>query len=451
MRRWNGIKLATMKIKQIAFSMSMACVLWSCNTRQEVEVTTTDYHNALDKLTEVMVYDIFSPPVASRIYVYPSIAAYEITIQDASADFISLSESILHLSPIPKPDNTENIDLKMAAVLAYLNVGEALIFSSQKIKTYQDSLEQSWSKSSKFKESLAYAETVSNHILEWAKQDNYAQTRTMPKFSINTDDPARWMPTPPDYMDGIEPNWNKMRCFVLDSASIFRPLPPTEFSLDENSQFFKETLEVYHAVNKAKEEGDTSERIQIAQFWDCNPYVSTHKGHIMFATKKITPGAHWILINKITSQQAGFSFAETIRSHAVLSIAVHEAFISSWEEKYRSNYIRPETVINKYIDDQWQPVLQTPPFPEYTSGHSVVSGSAAEVLTALYGDNFGFDDTTEVPYGLPVRSFKSFNHAANEAAISRLYGGIHYMPAIDEGLVQGRNVGKYVVKKLNLR
>ncbi|RRO13872.1 vanadium-dependent haloperoxidase [Flavobacteriaceae bacterium 14752] len=425
-------------------------VFLGCEPKQNIEVTPDDYHSALDKLTEIMVYDIFSPPVASRVYVYPSIAAYEIVVQDTTNNYNSLSGQIEHFSAIPKAKNLSEVNLNMASVMAYLNVGEELIFSTQKIKTYRDSVYKKWSKSSKFNSSLDYANKVSEHIIEWSKQDNYAQTRTMPKFSINTEDPSRWVPTPPDYMDGIEPNWMKMRTFVLDSASQFKPEKPTPFSIEKDSQFYKEVMQVYNTVNKARELGDKSEMIEIAQFWDCNPYVSTHKGHMMFATKKITPGAHWILINKITSQKAGFNFAETARSYAYLTIGVYEAFISVWDEKYRSNLIRPETVINRYIDEQWTPILQTPPFPEYTSGHSVVSGAASEVMTDIYGDDFYFEDTTEVPYGLPVRSFNSFREAGKEAMMSRLYGGIHYMPANKNGLKQGQKVGQYVIKNINL-
>lgn len=438
-------------MKYIKTLCCIACFsFFACNTHQEVEITSSDYHHALDKLTEVIVYDIFSPPVASRIYAYPSIAAYEIARQDTAYALPSLSNQIRHFSAIPKPTAVEDVDLKMAALMAYLDIGEELIFSTHKIKTYKDSLYQHWEASPKYKASKQYANQVREHMLAWAKQDNYAQTRTMPKFSINTEDPARWVPTPPDYMDGIEPNWPKMRTFVLDSSSIFKPKKPTPFSLEKNSQFYTELMEVYNAVNSAREEGDDSEKIQIAQFWDCNPYVSTHKGHMMFATKKITPGGHWILINKIIAQKENLDFVETAKSYALLTIGVYDAFVSSWDEKYRSNLIRPETLINNYIDEQWTPILQTPPFPEHTSGHSVVSGAASVIMTSLYGENYLFEDTTEIPFGLPARNFNSFEAAAEEAAISRLYGGIHFMPAISEGLIQGRKVGNYVLQNINL-
>ena len=171
----------------------------------------------------------------------------------------------------------------------------------------------------------------------------------------------------------------------------------------------------------------------------------------MFATKKITPGAHWIGIVKIAAKKTNSDFDKTVFAYTKTSIAIADAFISCWDEKYRSNLIRPETLINKHFDDSWQPVLQTPPFPEYTSGHSVVSGAAAIALTDIFGDNFAFDDDTEVTYGLPVRSFNSFNEAADEAAISRMYGGIHYRKAVDVGVKQGRDLGKFLIDNLSMK
>ena len=171
----------------------------------------------------------------------------------------------------------------------------------------------------------------------------------------------------------------------------------------------------------------------------------------MFATKKISPGAHWIGITKIACRMEGTGFDDTVHAYAKTSIAIADAFISCWDEKYRSNLIRPETLINEYIDESWKPVLQTPPFPEYTSGHSVVSGAAAVALTDIFGDDFAFDDDTELKYGLPVRSFSSFRQAADEAAISRMYGGIHYRAAVEIGVKQGRDLGSFVMDNLQTR
>jgi len=247
-------------------------------------------------------------------------------------------------------------------------------------------------------------------------------------------------------MNGIEPHWNKMRPMVIKSAGMFPPPPPTKFSTNKNSQFFKETMEVFDAVAKG-----TKEQKEIAKFWDCNPFVSHHAGHAMYATKKISPGGHWIGITKIATSKSNSNIMQTVEAYTMVSIALYDAFISCWDEKYRSKLVRPETVINAHIDKDWLPLLQTPPFPEHTSGHSVISAASALTLTKLYGDNFAYTDDTEVEYGLPARSFTSFIQASEEAAVSRLYGGIHYRPAIDDGVAQGRKVGAYVLDNVTTR
>jgi hypothetical protein len=297
-----------------------------------------------------------------------------------------------------------------------------------------------------FQNSLTYGEQVADHILQWASKDMYSQTRTYPKFAVNQD-PARWQPTPPDYMDGIEPHWNEIRPLVIKSAQQFAPPPPTPFDMNPNSPFYKEVMEVYKALDGE----DREERIAISKFWDCNPYVSQHIGHVMYAIKKITPGGHWMGIVGVACQTAEADFGSSLEAYAMTSIALFDAFISCWDEKYRSNLIRPETVINKYIDENWVPGLQTPPFPEYTSGHSVISRASAIVLTHLFGEEFIYEDTVELEFGLPSRKYSSFIEASEEAAMSRLYGGIHYMPAIKYGVEQGEQVGKWIVSNIQTK
>ena len=199
-----------------------------------------------------------------------------------------------------------------------------------------------------------------------------------------------------------------------------------------------------------KIKGDNCEEVQTAKFWDCNPFATVTQGHMMFAKKKISPGAHWMGIAKIASKKSKADFDKTVFAYTKTAIGNFEAFIICWDEKYRSNVIRPETVINQHIDENWKPLLQTPPFPEYTSGHSVVSFTSATILTSVFGDDFAFDDDTEVQFGLPIRSFKSFSEAAKEAAMSRFYGGIHYRAAIENGMVEGQDLANFVVGKLKM-
>ncbi|WP_350293498.1 vanadium-dependent haloperoxidase [uncultured Croceitalea sp.] len=426
-------------------------VVTSCKKNSEpILITPEAFHASIDKVTEVMIHDIFSPPVASRIYAYPNIAAYEILAKD-SDNYVSLAEQVHGLEAIPNPKENTPVNFDLSAIIAHIQLSKQLIFSEERIETYRDSLYTVWENmnADEFAASKEYGLKVAEHIASWMDKDNYKQTRTMPKFTVDSDEPSRWQPTPPAYMEGIEPHWSKIRPFVIDSSEQFKPVPPPPFSMEKNSDFYKELKEVYDISNEITAKGDTSEEVAIAQFWDCNPYVSVTRGHLMFATKKITPGAHWIGIVKIATKKSNSNVIETVHAYTKTSIAIADAFISCWDEKYRSNLIRPETLINEHIDDSWEPVLQTPPFPEYTSGHSVVSGAASTALTSIFGDNFAFDDDTEVAYGLPIRSFTSFKQAADEAAISRMYGGIHYRAAVEIGVKQGRDLGEFVVGNLN--
>jgi len=430
----------------------LVLVILSCQKEETpIVVTPEQLHSSIDKVTEIMIHDIFSPPVASRIYTYPNIAAYEI-ISLNNDRFTSLVGQIHELTPIPSPNDTKPVNNALAALVAHMDLSKRLIFSEDKMEVFRDSLYTIWASQNEdeFEASKEYGLQVADHIGAWMDKDNYKQTRTMPKFTVNTDEVSRWQPTPPSYMSGIEPHWSKIRPFVIESADQFKPVPPPPFSMEEGSDFYKEVQEVYDISQKMTAEGDTSEEVIIAKFWDCNPYVSVTRGHLMFATKKITPGAHWIGITKIACKQSDSDFNKTVYAYTKTSMAIADAFISCWDEKYRSNLIRPETLINEHIDENWKPVLQTPPFPEYTSGHSVVSGAASTILTDVFGENFTFKDDTELPYGLPVRTFSSFREAADEAAISRMYGGIHYRAAVEIGVKQGRDLGSFVVNSLTM-
>ena len=450
MRRLNYIK-STFEMKRIVFFLSIVLIVAACEKKpEEIIVSGNDFHAANENLSKTMVHDIFSPPVASRVYAYSNIAAYEVMAQ-FNPEYESLAGQLTDLKAVPASES-EMTNPGVAAMVAFYDVGKGLVFTEERLTEKRDSLFNIWKEkdAETFKVSEAYGLKVAAHIKDWMKKDNYAETRTMPKFTIRTDDESRWQPTPPSYMDGIEPHWMKIRPFAIDSASQFKPAPPPEFSMEPGSRFHNELMEVYNIREKIAEDEENSEEMAIAKFWDCNPYVSILRGHLMFATKKITPGGHWIGITKIACQKAEADFDKSVYAYAKTSVAIADAFISCWDEKYRSNLVRPETLINKYIDENWTSVLQTPPFPEYTSGHSVVSGAAAIALTDIFGEDFSFDDDTEVDYGLPVRSFKSFKEASAEAANSRLYGGIHYRAAIEVGLNQGQDLGNFIMNNLHM-
>ena len=435
--------------------LGIGFISFGCNNSPKVDpdfdskLSNPDHLFAsLENLTDVIVHDIFSPPVASRVYVYPCIAAYEIMCK-GNSDYKSMSGQLNDFEGVSDPEKNKSISNALAAIRAFNVVGGSHVFSEDKMKTFTDKLygqlDSIGVPKDVWNNSIMYGEKVAQEILNWADKDRYKQLRSMPKYTI-TDEEGRWKPTPPAYMEGIEPNWREVRTMVLKSSNQFPPKTPPEYSLDKTSEFYRLTQEVKDAVTNA-----TKEHKLIASFWDCNPFVMNQTGHMMFATKKITPGGHWMGIATLASKKSNSNFMQSIENLTMVSISLFDAFISCWDEKYKSNLIRPETVINEHMDPTWIPVLQTPPFPEHTSGHSVISSASAVALTSLLGDNFAFTDDVETKYGLPERKFASFFNAADEAAISRLYGGIHYMPAIEDGVAQGKKVGNYIVQNLKTK
>ena len=405
-------------------------------------------HRTMKAITDRIVFDIFSPPVASRIYTYCSVALYE-AARHQDSTLVTLSGQLTGLGALPQPQPGMEYSYELAGLRALYRTGKALVFSEDVLQAYYDKMDSamlaSGIPSAVYNRSIAFGDSVSAAVLKWASKDNYKQTRSFPKYTIAKDEYS-WKPTPPAYMDAVEPHWNKIRPFTLDSAGQFKPNPPVAFSTKKGSDFYKLAQEVMDIRNNI-----TDEQKWIASFWDCNPFMMNVNGHVMFANKKISPGGHWINITANACRTQKLTAARSAEAYVRVALSLADAFISCWDEKYRSKLIRPETYINQYMDENWVPILQTPPFPEYTSGHSTISGSAATALTDLFGDNYQFSDSTEMEFGIPARSFTSFQQAANEASVSRLYGGIHYRPALDEGLRMGRAIGAHVIARIQTR
>ncbi|MBS1606496.1 MAG: vanadium-dependent haloperoxidase [Bacteroidetes bacterium] len=401
-------------------------------------------HQCIKEVTDIIVRDIFSPPVASRIYAYLTIAGYEAARQ-GDPEYPSLAGKLHGLQAVPAPEAGKKYDFSVAAAEAILAVGRAMVISEASVEGFRASVMaqiRTGLPEDVYSNSVDYGKAVAGHILAWAAKDRYKETRALAKYDPGYED-WQWKPTPPAYMKAVEPHWSEMRTFVIDSARQFIPHPPTPFSHEKGSPFYADAMEVYEAGLKL-----TEEQRLIANFWDCNPFKMNVNGHLMFATKKISPGGHWINITEVACETAKAGVVKSLQAYAWTSVVMADAFISCWDEKYRSKAIRPETYINQYISQDWMPLLQTPPFPEYTSGHSVVSACAAVVLTRLFGDKFAFTDSTEVEFGLPPRHFTSFRQAAEEAAVSRFYGGIHFKPAIQYGLEEGDRIGEFVARRI---
>ena len=438
----------------LLFGLTILLISLAFETRAEknpvFKADAVKYTQTIKKLTDVMIEDVTGPCAAARYYSYANMVSYEIiNHQSQPENFLKLHQQVNGYPDLSGIEAQGPVDLNFASLYGVLRIGEELLPSGYLLQDPKKELIREAGKQHKLNQkvieaSMAYADSIVKHIAKYAARDGYVKTSGYMRYTPFKE-PGSWQPTPPGYMEAYEPHWGGLRPFLLDDVDKFKPEPPVSFSEAAGSEFFNLAKEVYDSTNNL-----TAEQKEIAGFWDCNPFFLIQKGHITFGTKKISPGGHWMGITGIAAVQKQLSLAETVRWHTYVAITMADAFISCWKEKYNSNRIRPETFINAAIDRDWRPILQTPPFPEYTSGHSVVSSSVAVVLTKLAGENFAYTDTVEEEFGLPARSFNSFCQAAQEAAVSRFYGGIHFKDAIDNGMTQGESIGKYVAEKLNL-
>ena len=407
------------------------------------------YCKTVKKLNDVILENNFPPMIATRNYAYANIAAYE-TLVAGNSEFKSLAGQIKHLPDMPKPATGKEIDFSLAALFSFCKVGNAVTFPEGSMISYYDELKakarEAGMTSAILKNTMDFSDSVVAAILKWSKGDNYAQTRSAEKYTVRNED-GRWIPTPPMYAQAIEPKWNSIRCLVLDSCAQFKPTAPPAFDIKNPSSIY------YKALLEVKTIGDslTEEQKHIADFWDDNPFKMNVSGHVMFATKKFSPSGHWMSIVGIAAKESKADFPTTVAAYTHTSIALFDAFISCWDEKFRSNYIRPETAINKYLGEDWRPYIQTPPFPSYTSGHATISAAAAETMTNWFGDKLSFTDTTSKEFGIDSREIRSFRDAAQEAAMSRLYGGIHYRFDNVQGNIAGRKLGEMVVDRLKFK
>jgi hypothetical protein len=403
-------------------------------------------HQNENQLTQVIIYDVFTPPVAARIYGYTSLASYE-AMRYANPKYNSIITQLKGFGKPPEPQKGKKYNYALSATKAFFTVAHKITFSIDTLKKYEAKVYAMYKEKlddSTFARSVDFGEQIGKLVLKRSASDDYPQTRGKPKY-LGENGPAKWRPTPPDYMDGVEFCWGDMEVFAINSSAQFSPAPPPPYSEDKNSAYVKQYMDVYN-TNKHL----TKEQKDIAKFWDDNPFVIQHNGHLMFADKKITPGGHWIGITTIACKKTHADAVKTAQAYALTSIALYDAFICCWEVKYKYSYARPVTNINEKVDHYWLPLLQTPPFPEYTAGHSTISAASATVLTHLFGDNFAFQDTSDLHYIGMQRHFDSFLKAADETAMSRYYGGIHYLNSSITGANQGKQIGDFIWNKLKL-
>src|SRR4051812_28389812 len=442
-------------MKRLIWIAGVLLFITSCKSKQgdyrAIMSNPDTYAKTVYELNTVVMANNFTPVVASRNYLYANVAAYEVIAAGYPEQYNSLAGQLNGLKPLPKPSKEDQIDFEFASLIAFWKIGKSVTFSSTKTKNYVDSIQNlavdHGMPKEVYEHSIAFAEAIADSVMAWSKHDNYLQTRGMPEYSVMMDSPYRWIPTPPAYSSAMEPNWNRIRPAVMEKCDQFTPPPPFAFDMtNKKSDYYKQVVEVKNAVDSL-----TPEQKHIADSWDDNPFKLNVTGHVMFGTKKFSPPAHWMSIVGIAAKKAKGDYPTTVYAYTITAIALFDAFIQCWDEKFRHNTVRPETVINRFLDSSWTPYLQTPPFPEYTCGHSTCSSAAAEALTSVFGDNFAYTDTTELDFGIANRSFSSFRAAAIENNWARFYGGIHFHHSCIVSTEYGKKVGDLVVQKLHMQ
>jgi len=398
----------------------------------EAEVATAWFDLSLDLVKGASGY---SPPVASRAFAYAGVTLYE-SLVPGMAGSGSLGDALGGLGPLPATGNDAAHDWPTVANAALASNFRSFFPTARaQDRAALDSLEASFEDRFKptlprgvFGRSVRRGQEVAAAVFEWSKSDggHEAYLRNFPPYDPPVG-PGLWVPTPPGFLPALQPYWGRNRTFAIARAGDCPPGDHPPFSEDAESTFHSEAIEAYEAVRNLTPEQDA-----IARFWSDDPGTTA------------TPPGHSISIATQVVRREGSSLAAAAEAYAKVGMAVGDAFIACWYQKYVYNLLRPVTYIGRLIDPDWLPLLATPPFPEYTSGHSVQSGAAFQVLTDLFGDGYAFVDHTHDDRGLPPRGFGSFLEAAEEAAISRLYGGIHFRAAIVNGVEQGKCIGRAV-------
>jgi len=434
-------------MKQLMICCALLLCLMGCKKKEaDPKLTNKDIAKVLEQMTQFMIHDVTNPPLAARFYSYACISGYTVVALNDS-NIVPLKNVLNDFPDITRPLDSGHYSYQLSAILAMTGTAKKMQPSGKGFVAFENQFLDSCRKIGFSDEIIArsqsYANQIIKQIMPYAKKDRYNKISNYPRYTpLNTE--GSWYPTPPAFFAPVEPYFNTVRPFFIDSAQAFKSVPPIPYSKDKNSKFFKLLMGNYIDGGT----GLTPENREIAAFWDCNPFALKNEGHLLIGLKKISPGAHWIGITGIACQKAKVNFSKTMEIYTVVTGGLTDSFISCWDEKYRSNRIRPETAIRNLIDPKWKPMLQTPPFPEYMSGHSHISSTTATILTYYFGDNFSYNDDVEEKYGLKARKFASFNEAAKEAAMSRYWGGIHFKDGIENGVDVGNAIGKHIVDKL---
>ncbi len=396
----------------------------------------------VDMLLDQVRFQRVGPPPAARAMAYLGVAMFQ-SVVAGIPNGRSLEGQLQDFENIPRPD--PNLEYDWNTVLnncAYLVCDEGLarymgpntVALNNLVAEINAKLEAQLNNPEVFARSKEYGTLLGRAIVDYMKTDNYDYTREHSEYESppRTNNPEWYEVTDVDKTP-FEPYWGTLRPLGLTRKELCEQRPSIEFSMDPNSEFYKFTAKVYGIDTSFSE----YERITTL-YWADDP------------VETFTPPGHWMKIAKQQIKKNNYNLAQTCEVYCYLGMAMHNAGISIWKIKYDVNLLRPKTYINEIMNKpDWEPYLETPPFPEYPSGHSGFSGAASEILTHFFGD-VEFIDSTNMMIGLMPRKFKSFRAAAEEAAWSRMYGGIHFEAGIVDGIKIGNCLGTTLLKKIKL-
>jgi len=432
------------RLYAVLITLLLLSIIPSTALRDTTSVPTSEHEPTvavewMDLLYRMVESESLSAPAAARVYGYGGVTVYEAVVNGMPENF-SLTGQVQELPMMPIPDEGANLDWPsvansaMAVVTPTLFVDPAESTLLAITNTYDElvNLRATAISATVLEDSLAFGEVIGNALVEWIASDGYAEIVDQ-TYELPEGGPASYVLTNPDIAP-IEPYWGTLRPLALYFAEVCNLPLNMPFSEDPDSTFYAQALEV-----KDVAENRTPEQEEIARFWVDTPGITG------------APAGHWVSIQNQLVEQLDMDLQQAVGMYVQTNIAISDAFISAWVLKYEVMLLRPETYIQTYIQRNWQPYVSSPAFPEYPSGHSVVSGAASEILTHLLGQ-VAFTDRTHIIYDHePLqRSFRSFEHAEQEAAFSRMYGGIHYRVAIENGVRQGRCIGEQVLNNIRL-
>lgn len=424
-----------------AFAMAAALVLvaaWPGSARageaRGLEVLDTWYRLTLALVRHTPTY---SPPVASRTFAYLGVTAFEVAAA-GRGDLVSLAGQLngLDAPPVHEPELAYDEAVALHAALEHV-VRELFSNTGPTGQRAMDTIAERVAAASRrsvdeetAERSAGFGRALARHMLAWSRGDGGAVVENMgfPQDYELEEGPEHWVPTSTAGQQQVPllPSWGDNRTFAMPDGATCQLPPPPAYSESEDSRFYEEAYEVYEVSKSLSEEEKA-----IANFWSDDPMLTP------------TPPGHWLSIAMQVLDETDAGLDKRVETLARLGVGLADAFIGCWYDKFVYDLVRPVTYIRRRIDPDWQTMLASPPFPEYPSGHSTQSGAAAEILTRLFGEEFAFEDATHAGDGIKARRFASFWEAAEEAGISRLYGGIHYRAAIELGLDQGRCIAEH--------